>query len=73
MIDNFSIGLTHSLMMIAAIILLFRRDLDKEAPPKSTTATEEKETERRIRSRASEEHPAQSPRVVRSWGEPPDA
>jgi threonine aldolase len=32
MIDNFSIGLTHGLMMLAAILLMFRRDLDKDPP-----------------------------------------
>lgn len=34
MIDNFSLGLTHALMMLAALRLLFRRDLDKEAAPR---------------------------------------
>lgn len=42
MIDNFSIGVTHALMMLAAWRLLFRPDLDSEvdlpeaeiAPPK---------------------------------------
>lgn len=33
MIDNFALGLTHVLMLIAAVILLRRRDLDSEAPP----------------------------------------
>ena len=33
MIDNFALGLTHGLMMIAAILLLRRPDLDSE--PKS--------------------------------------
>jgi len=32
MIDNFALGLTHALMMLAAIILMRRRDLDDEAP-----------------------------------------
>ncbi|MBY0282838.1 MAG: hypothetical protein K2W81_02600 [Sphingomonas sp.] len=32
MIDNFALGLSHLLMMIAAIILLRRRDLDREDP-----------------------------------------
>jgi threonine aldolase len=32
MIDNFSIGLTHGLMMLAALLLMFRRDLDKDPP-----------------------------------------
>ena len=30
MIDNFALGLTHGLMMIAAILLLRRPDLDSE-------------------------------------------
>lgn len=30
MIDNFALGLTHGLMMLAAIILLRRPDLDAE-------------------------------------------
>jgi len=33
MIDTFSLGLTHALMLIAAFILLRRRDLDDEPPP----------------------------------------
>jgi hypothetical protein len=35
MIDNFALGLTHVLMLIAAVILLRRHDLDTEAttPP----------------------------------------
>lgn len=38
MIDNFALGLSHLLMMIAAIILLRRPDLDKEDPaPKGDT------------------------------------
>lgn len=32
MIDNFALGLSHLLMMVAAIILLRRPDLDKEDP-----------------------------------------
>jgi hypothetical protein len=35
MIDNFSIGLTHGLMLLAALLLLLRPELDKEEPPKS--------------------------------------
>jgi hypothetical protein len=31
MIDNFSLGLTHVLMLYAAWKLLFRRDLDDES------------------------------------------
>jgi hypothetical protein len=34
MIDNFSIGLTHGLMLLATLYLLMRPDLDKEDPPK---------------------------------------
>jgi hypothetical protein len=30
MIDNFALGLSHGLMMLAAWLLLRRRDLDKE-------------------------------------------
>lgn len=30
MIDNFALGLTHGLMMLAAFLLLRRRDLDDE-------------------------------------------
>lgn len=30
MIDNFALGLTHLLMMIAAVILLRRPELDRE-------------------------------------------
>ena len=33
MIDNLSLGLTHALMLLAAWLLLRRRDLDTEAPP----------------------------------------
>lgn len=33
MIDNFALGLSHLLMMIAAIILLRRPELDREKPP----------------------------------------
>ncbi|OYY72440.1 MAG: hypothetical protein B7Y47_03140 [Sphingomonas sp. 28-63-12] len=32
MIDNFALGLTHGLMMLAALLLLRRPDLDREAP-----------------------------------------
>ena len=31
MIDNFSLGLTHALMLYAAWRLVFRRDLDDES------------------------------------------
>lgn len=30
MIDNFSLGLTHALLLIAAWRLIFRADLDRE-------------------------------------------
>lgn len=33
MIDNFSLALSHGLLFLAAIRLLFRPDLDHEAPP----------------------------------------
>ena len=33
MIDLFSLGLSHGLMMLAAWRLLFRDDLDREAAP----------------------------------------
>ncbi len=33
MIDNFSLAVSHGLMLIAAWRLIFRRDLDSEAPP----------------------------------------
>lgn len=33
MIDNFSLGLTHGLMLLAAFLLMRRPDLDSEAPP----------------------------------------
>jgi hypothetical protein len=33
MIDNFALGLTHGLMLLAAWLLLRRPDLDSEAPP----------------------------------------
>jgi hypothetical protein len=73
MIDNFSIGLTHGLIMLAAIILLFRRDLDKEAPPESTAETTPQETERRVRERKAESVPDPSNRVRHTWGSSPDA
>jgi hypothetical protein len=33
MIDNFSLGLTHGLMLLAAFLLLRRPDLDEEPGP----------------------------------------
>ena len=39
MIDNFSIGLTHGLMLLATLYLLLRPDLDKEDPPKPKQKT----------------------------------
>ena len=33
MIDNFSLALTHGLMLLAAFLLLRRSDLDHEGPP----------------------------------------
>ena len=35
MIDNFSLGITHALMLIVAYRLLFRPDLDAEPPPQA--------------------------------------
>ena len=32
MIDNFALGVTHALMLLAAWFLLTRRDLDDERP-----------------------------------------
>jgi hypothetical protein len=34
MIDNFALGLTHGLMLLAAWLLLRRPDLDSETPPR---------------------------------------
>jgi len=36
MIDNFSLALTHGLMLLAAFLLLRRPDLDRETPPEDT-------------------------------------
>jgi hypothetical protein len=33
MIDNFSLALTHGLMLLAAYLLLRRKDFDNETPP----------------------------------------
>lgn len=33
MIDNFSLGLTHALMLLATFLLLRRPDLDREDAP----------------------------------------
>lgn len=38
MIDNFSLGLSHGLMLLAAWLLLRRPDLDRETPPASKPA-----------------------------------
>ena len=73
MIDNFAIGLTHGLMMLAAIILLFRRDLDKEPPPESTADIALPDVERRIRERKSGAKAGGPNRIRRTWGTPPDA
>jgi len=40
MIDNFALGLTHGLMMLAAVLLLRRPDLDREG--KASTQTRRK-------------------------------
>ena len=34
MIDNFSLAVSHGLMLLAAWRLIFRRELDAEPPPK---------------------------------------
>lgn len=34
MIDTLSLAITHGLMFVIALRLMFRPDLDKEAPPK---------------------------------------
>jgi hypothetical protein len=36
MIDNFSLGLSHGLMLLAAILLLRRPDLDRESSPRDS-------------------------------------
>ncbi len=36
MIDNFSLGLSHGLMLLAAIMLLRRPDLDHEDGPRDS-------------------------------------
>ncbi|WBH17259.1 hypothetical protein [Sphingomonas radiodurans] len=38
MIDNFALGLSHGLMLLAAFLLLRRDDLDSEAPPSDKPA-----------------------------------
>lgn len=38
MIDNFSLGLTHGLMLLAAWYLLRRPDLDAEGPERTEAA-----------------------------------
>jgi hypothetical protein len=38
MIDNFSLALTHGLMLLAAWRLLFRPDLDREDRPENHDA-----------------------------------
>ncbi len=40
MIDNFALGLTHGLMLIAAILLLRRPDLNHEPGPRDRDAAE---------------------------------
>lgn len=34
MIDNFSLGLTHGLLLLVAWRLIFRADVDRETAPK---------------------------------------
>ncbi len=38
MIDNFSLALTHGLLLLVAWRLLFRADLDSEPPPPAEEA-----------------------------------
>jgi len=38
MIDNFALGLTHGLMLLAAFLLLRRPDLDRETTARDDTA-----------------------------------
>ena len=38
MIDNFSLGVTHGLMLLAAFLLLRRPDLDREPGPNQDEA-----------------------------------
>jgi hypothetical protein len=38
MIDNFSLALTHGLMLLAAFLLLRRPDLDRETPEEDKPA-----------------------------------
>jgi hypothetical protein len=40
MIDNFSLAVSHGLMLIAAWRLIFRRDLDAEDIPRSGAETQ---------------------------------
>lgn len=40
MIDNFALGLTHLLMMVAVVILLRRPDLDREESAKADDRTD---------------------------------
>ena len=42
MIDNFSLGLTHGLMLLAAFLLLRRPDLDEEPGPNDAPADAKK-------------------------------
>ena len=42
MIDNFSLGLAHGLLMLTAILLLRRPDLDTEAKPGEETVRSSK-------------------------------
>ncbi len=44
MIDNFALGLTHALMMIAAIILLRRPALDREPSARPDISTRDRDS-----------------------------
>ncbi|MDF7774978.1 hypothetical protein P1X14_06960 [Sphingomonas sp. AOB5] len=42
MIDNFSLAVSHGLMMLAAILLLRRPDLDREESPEDKAVTKKR-------------------------------
>ena len=44
MIDNFSLALTHGLMLLAAFLLLRRDDLDHEPGPRDEEAAKRKKS-----------------------------
>ncbi|MBX9796915.1 hypothetical protein [Sphingomonas sp.] len=48
MIDNFALGLTHALMLIAGFLLLRRPDLDHESRRASKDAPKAKPKDERV-------------------------